>query len=157
MNWIQSSGDKSISNATTDNAQKSKTAGPFLFAVGGVLLNLTGLIVQLSYGNGLQLLTLFYYIGVLIGFSRHVKKSTFDQNRMTMMAFLAIGFVYLSFDIQLSIFFLSAVNSSDSIANKQIATAGSATSLAGCLITIISWTYLMIRTGEIPSMQSLPN
>ena len=157
MNWIKSSGDKSISNATTDNAQKSKTAGPFLFAVIGVLLNLTGLIVPLCfgiyYGNGLQFLTFLYYIGVLIGFSRHVKKSTFDQNRMTMMAFLAIGFVYLSFDIQLSIFLILAGISRDS----EIATAGSATSLAGCLITIISWTYLMIRTGEIPSMQSLPN
>jgi hypothetical protein len=102
----------------------------------------------------------FYYIAVVIAFCALAMHSSFDQHRMTLMAFLAIGFVYLTTDLQLYI--VSARAESElpvgALSRVKYYTAGGpATSFAGCIVMVLAWFYMMIFTGGMPSMPSMPS
>jgi hypothetical protein len=97
----------------------------------------------------------FFYIAVLIAFFVLAMRSSFDQHRMTLIAFLAIGFVYLTSDMQLYI--VSARAESGLVSAKNYTAGGPAASFAGCFFMVLAWFYMMIFTGGMPSMPSLPS
>ena len=148
-----------------------------LFAVFGAFLNFVGVCIQQANSNRIntrvtfvgaggavstasvatnvfddQWFHTFFYIAVLVAFCVLTMVSTFDQHRMTMMAFLAIGFVYLTNDMHKYIVRARAEEGVSSSAN--FTQGGPATSFTGCLFMIFAWFYMMIFTGGMPSMQS---
>jgi lysylphosphatidylglycerol synthetase-like protein (DUF2156 family) len=148
-----------------------------LFAVFGAFLNFVGICIQQANSNRLntrvtfvgvggtvstgsvannifdeQWYHTFFYIAVLIAFCVLTMVTNFDQHRMTMMAFLVVGFVYLTDDLNRYIIRARAeegVSSSDNFTQ-----GGPGTSFTGCLFMTFSWFYMMIFTGGMPSIPS---
>jgi hypothetical protein len=157
---------KSIMESITENLS---TLIVVLFAVFGAFLNFVGICIQQSNLNNVrnsfsfstvaasnlmdtQWFHIFYYIAVLIAFCALAMHSSFDQHRMTLMAFLAIGFVYLTSDMHLYIVSARAESGLSSV--KNYTAGGPAASFAGCFFMVLAWFYMMIFTGGMPSMPS---
>jgi hypothetical protein len=97
----------------------------------------------------------FFYIAVLIAFFVLAMRSSFDQHRMTLIAFLAIGFVYLTTDMHL---YIVAARAESGLSSSENYTAGGpASSFAGCFFMVLAWFHMMIFTGEMPSLPSFSN
>jgi lysylphosphatidylglycerol synthetase-like protein (DUF2156 family) len=139
MSWNIFSSTKPLPNAPGPIFErKSTTLAVILLAVLGAFLNFIGVCINHAKGrsnNALWYHT-FFYIAVLIAFCVLTMVTSFDQHRMTMMAFLAIGFVYLTDDLN---------SQYDNVHQSSYAT-----SFTGCLFMTFAWIYMMIFTGGIP-------
>jgi len=144
MSWNFFSETKPLPTAPTPIVQRvSITLAVILFAALGALLNFIGICIKQARKGAARELWFhsFFYMAVLLAFSILAMVITIDQHRLTMMAFLGIGFVYLTSDINSHI---------DSVRYH----SENATSFTGCLFMIFAWFYMMIFTGGMPSMQS---
>ena len=90
-----------------------------------------------------------YYIVVVISFGILSMLSTFAEHRTTLLAFLAIGFVYLTDDLQFYI--TSARAESGFVSSPPSFTAGGpVAAAAGCVFMILSWFYMLVYSAGSP-------
>ncbi len=146
------------------------------FAIFGAFLNLAGLSIlqnnsnlvernaqrfgsvavssSLSHAFDTQWYHTFYYVAVLVAFCVLSMLPSFSDHKMTLMAFLAIGFVYLTDDMQ---GYISSARAESALVSRTVnfTFGGPATAFTGCFFMVLAWVYMMMYTGGMPSMPSL--
>ena len=148
--------------------EKLMTLSSLAFASFGALLNLVGVcILQSNLNRATKLLPAsivssrsyhlydtqwfhtFFYIAVIIVFGVISMMGKIADHRLTLMAFLTIGFVYLTVDMG---GFIDGTRSESGISgNSNFTVGGPATAFAGCFFMILAWFAMIIQTGGIPS------
>ena len=160
----------------TFNREKLTNLIVVAFAIFGAFLNFVGVCILQSNSNKLsrtipsgfgsvavsssvdhafdtQWYHTFYYVAVLVAFCVLSMLSSFPDHKMTLMAFLAIGFVYLTDDMQ---GYISSARAESALVSSTVnfTSGGPATAFTGCFFMVLAWFYMMIFTGGMPSMPS---